>query len=112
MQAATSKPVKSLTLRQDLLVPSRWGAQPAEQRRSMNTSYDAIVIGTGQAGPFLAQRLTAARLWSQVRLRPARFVARPISGRSRSGTSDARHRRIGQLDEPSTSPRCFGIAFE
>lgn len=26
----------------------------------MNTSYDAIVIGTGQAGPFLTQRLTAA----------------------------------------------------
>src|SRR5437867_8786793 len=26
----------------------------------MTTTYDAIVIGTGQAGPFLAQRLTTA----------------------------------------------------
>jgi pyruvate/2-oxoglutarate dehydrogenase complex dihydrolipoamide dehydrogenase (E3) component len=28
----------------------------------MPTTYDAIIIGTGQAGPFLAQRLTAARM--------------------------------------------------
>src|SRR5512135_3691006 len=26
----------------------------------MTTTYDAIIIGTGQAGPFLAQRLAAA----------------------------------------------------
>ena len=26
----------------------------------MATTFDAIIIGTGQAGPFLAQRLTAA----------------------------------------------------
>ena len=27
---------------------------------SMTKTYDAIIIGTGQAGPFLAQRLTGA----------------------------------------------------
>src|SRR2546426_9527870 len=28
----------------------------------MTTTYDAIIIGTGQAGPFLAQRLATARM--------------------------------------------------
>jgi cation diffusion facilitator CzcD-associated flavoprotein CzcO len=27
----------------------------------MTTTYDAIIIGAGQAGPFLAQRLAASR---------------------------------------------------
>ena len=40
--------------------PTPWGIQPAEQRSSMTKTYDAIIIGTGQAGPFLAQRLAGA----------------------------------------------------
>src|SRR5450432_138333 len=35
-------------------------AQPAEQRSSMTKTHDAIIIGTGQAGPFMAQRLAGA----------------------------------------------------
>ena len=44
----------------DVLEPSPWGTQLAEQRSSVTKTYDAIVIGTGQAGPFLAQRLAGA----------------------------------------------------
>ena len=35
-------------------------AVAAAQRSSMTETYDAIIIGTGEAGPFLAQRLAAA----------------------------------------------------
>ena len=69
----------------------------------MTKTYDAIVIGTGQAGPFLTARLTAAgmkvavierklfeelastrvaplpRLWSRVPMRLTWLGARPIS---------------------------------
>jgi len=69
----------------------------------MSKTYDAIIIGTGQAGPFLAKRLAGAgmkvaiierklfggtvstpaahppRLWSQARMRPTWFAAQPIS---------------------------------
>jgi pyruvate/2-oxoglutarate dehydrogenase complex dihydrolipoamide dehydrogenase (E3) component len=34
----------------------------AAKERRMTTTYDAVVIGAGQAGPFLRMRLAAARL--------------------------------------------------
>jgi pyruvate/2-oxoglutarate dehydrogenase complex dihydrolipoamide dehydrogenase (E3) component len=38
----------------------RGGPARAEQRSLATKTYDAIIIGTGQAGPFLAQRLAGA----------------------------------------------------
>jgi pyruvate/2-oxoglutarate dehydrogenase complex dihydrolipoamide dehydrogenase (E3) component len=48
------------TLGNEAFEPSPWRTQSPEQRSSMTKSYDAIIIGTGQAGPFLAQRLAGA----------------------------------------------------
>ena len=55
-------PARAGTVRRDLAAATmmRGGAIRTRQETPMTTSYDAIVIGSGQAGPFLAVRLAQA----------------------------------------------------